>query len=274
MLGVIQGRLLPKYKGRYQAHPVGYWQEEFSIAQDLGLDCIEFILDYNDVESNPLVSANGTKELLEVCERTGVLVHTICADYFMEAPLHSPDMNVADHSYMIFHRLLESAQILGVTDIVLPCVDKSALNDQASVNRLQSVLKRISKTLEKNNINICLESNLAPEPFLALLVSCDSENITVNYDTGNSASLGYDVPTEFALYGSWITDVHIKDRVLNGGSVQLGLGHTNFDLVFNELKTLHYSGPVILQAYRDDEGIEIFKKQLEWIKPYVRTLSL
>ena len=42
--GVMQGRLLPKYKGRYQAHPVNYWQDEFRIANEIGLDCIEFIL--------------------------------------------------------------------------------------------------------------------------------------------------------------------------------------------------------------------------------------
>ena len=46
-IGVMQGRLLPKYKGRYQAHPVGYWQEEFKIASLYNLYCIEFILDYN-----------------------------------------------------------------------------------------------------------------------------------------------------------------------------------------------------------------------------------
>ena len=48
--GIMQGRLLPKYHGRYQAHPVGYWKDEFPIASQLGLDSIEFILDYNDVE--------------------------------------------------------------------------------------------------------------------------------------------------------------------------------------------------------------------------------
>ena len=34
-IGVMQGRLLPKYHGRYQAHPVDYWQEEFEIARRL-----------------------------------------------------------------------------------------------------------------------------------------------------------------------------------------------------------------------------------------------
>ena len=58
VFGVIQGRLLPKYEGRYQAHPKGYWEDEFEIAKNLGLDCIEFILDYNDADQNPLLNNN------------------------------------------------------------------------------------------------------------------------------------------------------------------------------------------------------------------------
>ena len=46
----MQGRLLPKYQGRYQAHPVDSWKPEFKLAKSKSLDCIEFILDYNDVE--------------------------------------------------------------------------------------------------------------------------------------------------------------------------------------------------------------------------------
>ena len=45
-VGIMQGRLLPKYQGRYQAHPKGYWQEEFDLASEAGLDLIEFIIDF------------------------------------------------------------------------------------------------------------------------------------------------------------------------------------------------------------------------------------
>ncbi len=66
-LGVIQGRLVPKYKGRYQAFPVGYWKDEFFIAQNLGLDLIEFILDFNDADKNPLLKDGGINEINELC---------------------------------------------------------------------------------------------------------------------------------------------------------------------------------------------------------------
>jgi len=49
-IGVMQGRLLPKYQGRYQAQLIGYWQDEFSIAKEVGLDCIEFNLFFNELK--------------------------------------------------------------------------------------------------------------------------------------------------------------------------------------------------------------------------------
>ena len=91
LIGVMQGRLVPKFLGRYQAHPINYWQDEFAIAKDSGLDCIEFILDYSDAHLNPLLKKYGVDEILSISETTGIVTTTVCADYFMAAPLHSLD---------------------------------------------------------------------------------------------------------------------------------------------------------------------------------------
>ena len=271
-LGVIQGRLLPKFQGRYQAHPLGYWQDEFVIASDIGLDCIEFILDYNDAEKNPLLSVGGVEEVASLSEKTGVHVKTICADYFMEAPLHSKDESIANNSLSILKRLFKASVFLGATDIVIPCVDQSSLNDVEDVNRFVSQINKIIGELDKNDINLSLETDLAPQPFADLLSKIESKRITVNYDIGNSASLGYDPVEELNAYGDRISDIHIKDRVLNGGPVVLGEGNANFELFFTKLKEFNYKGPFVMQVYRDDEGIEVFKKQLAWIQPYLKML--
>ncbi|SVE10917.1 uncharacterized protein METZ01_LOCUS463771, partial [marine metagenome] len=39
-IGIMQGRLLPKFKHQFQAHPFGYWQEEFHLAKKINLECI------------------------------------------------------------------------------------------------------------------------------------------------------------------------------------------------------------------------------------------
>jgi len=264
----MQGRLLPKYQGRYQAHPVGYWQDEFIVAREIGLDCVEFILDYNDAKDNPLIKEGGIDEIKAVVERTGVAVKTICADYFMEAPLHSEDIEIANSSQKLLINLLDNVVELGVTDIVIPCVDQSTLGDQTAADRFVEKLLPIVIIAEKHGINLSLETDLAPQPFVELLGRFNSNRVTVNYDIGNSAALGYDPVEELESYGNRITDIHIKDRVLAGGPVTLGEGNADFAKFFGKLEELDYQGPFIMQAYRDDEGIAIFKQQLAWIQHF------
>ena len=71
---------------------------------------------------------------------------------------------------------------------------------------------------------------------------------------------------ELEIYGNRITDIHIKDRIHGGGSVMLGRGDTDFHAFFNALSKIDYQGPFIMQVYRDDEGVAVFKEQLEWLK--------
>lgn len=268
LFGTMQGRLLPKYQGRYQAHPVDYWQDEFSVAADLDLDCIEFILDFNDAEKNPLLRDGGAAEILAVSQKTGVRAATICADYLMEAPIHSDDSATANDAISVVGRLLDVGVQIGISDIVIPCVDQSAIRGDAAMDRLKRGLSGLLARAENAGINLSLETDLGPEPFHDLLAEFDSKHLTVNYDTGNSAALGFDPIEELDAYGHRITDIHIKDRVRGGGPVMLGEGDAGFDRFFTRLKPLNFTGPFIMQAYRDDEGVAAFKQQLAWITPY------
>ena len=262
--GIMQGRLLPKYKGRYQAHPVGYWSDEFPIASQLGLDSIEFILDYNDMEKNPLLTSEGIEDIQKIENSSGVKVRSICADYFMEAPIHSNNTAIVDKSLNVLDRLIKNASLLNIKNIVIPCVDQSSLKNKENKNNFINNIKKMVGAAERADINISLETDLAPIPFANLLDSINSKNVTVNYDTGNSAALGYDPEEEFISYGHRITDLHIKDRLLGTGPVQLGVGDVNFSKIFDLLSKYKYKGIIIFQAYRDEEGVEIFKKQLSW----------
>ncbi len=260
-IGVMQGRLLPKYQGRYQAHPVDSWHKEFELAKEIGLDSIEFILDYNDAEKNPLLKSGGVDEIKALAAETGVVVATICADYFMEAPLHSEEQQISENSQQVMTRLLNNAAELGVTDVVIPCVDQSSLDSQEAADRFFEKLSPLVTLAEELGINLSLETDLPPRPFVNLLDRFNSDRVTVNYDIGNSAALGFDPVEELNAYGKRITDIHIKDRELAGGPVTLGEGDADFTKFFNKLKEFNYEGPFIMQAYRDEEGVEIFKQQ-------------
>ena len=272
-IGVMQGRLLPKYQGRYQAHPIGYWEDEFEIAASLGVDLIEFILDYNDFEENPLMSASGCKKIIEIANQSDVKVKTICADYFMDAPLHSTDLNVATLSAAVLRELIINSRTIGVTDIVLPLVDQSSVRDSESQDQFIRAIEPFLPYLDENNMNLNLETDLDPTAFKSLLNQINSDRVTVNYDTGNSAGLGYDPEQEFAAYGDRITDIHIKDRVKNGFSVCLGQGSADFTQIFKCVQNYGYSGPFIMQAFRDDDGLEVFKTQLTWLRSLIGSIE-
>jgi L-ribulose-5-phosphate 3-epimerase len=263
-IGVMQGRLVPKYQGRYQAFPVGMWQDEFKVAQEYGLDLIEFILDFNSAKENPILKEGGIEEIQTVIDKTGVTVETICADYFMTAPIHSKDNSVAEQSLKILGQLLTMAEQLRVTDIVIPCVDNSSLKDTKAIKRFVVKARTILERLENKQINLSLETDLAPQPLIELLDKFDSDRITVSYDIGNSASLGYDPHEEFAAYGEIISHLHVKDRILGGGSVILGTGDANISGVFELVEQYNFQGPIIFEAYRDDNGVKVFQEQLEW----------
>lgn len=262
-IGVMQGRLLPKYQGRYQAHPVGYWSSEFAIARRFGLDCIEFILDFNEAECNPLLRDGGLDEIHAAVERSGVRVLSVCADYFMERPLHSPDEALAAQSIAVLRRVLRAGRALGVSDIVIPCVDHASLSNRDDRQRLVAALQTVLDAAEEAGINLSLETDLAPHAFGELLACFeDGARVTVNYDIGNSAALGYDLEEELDVYGSRITDIHIKDRQWGGGPVMLGSGAADFQKFFRKLAEFDYRGPFVMQAYRDDEGLGVFQRQL------------
>ena len=268
-IGVMQGRLVPKYKNQYQSHPAGYWDREFDVAARLGLDLVEFIVDLDGIKDNPLMSADGVTRVAEVAARTGVQVASICADCFMAAPLHSADPKIAQPSLGYLRRLIDHAPRLGISDIVIPCVDQSSLRSLEDTARFVAALESVLDEAVRSGVNLSLETDLDPQSFARLLERLESPVVTVNYDTGNSASMGYDPREELAVYGKKISDIHIKDRVKGGGSVVLGTGNTDFEGFFDALRPLNYQGFFILQAYRDDEGVEIFNQQLNWIRPYI-----
>lgn len=263
-IGIMQGRLLPKYKGRYQAHPLGYWEDEFYLASKYSLSSIEFILDYDDSELNPLMSVEGLQKIKKIVDNTGVKVESVCADYFMESPLFRN--RELSKSIETLIKLIKNVSFLGVNNIIIPCVDNSRFqSDSDKLEFIENMIQPLSYAQEYK-VNLSLETDLNPLNFARLLDKFSSEYLTVNYDVGNSASLGYDSTEEFRAYGDRISDIHIKDRLLNGSSVLLGTGNTDFNKFFKLLEKLDYSGPLIMQAYRDDEGVDVFLSQYDWIK--------
>jgi len=240
------------------------WESEFDQAAERKLEHIEWVLDSWQVKENPILSSPGAVN--SMVEESGVRVLSVCADFLMDRPLDAADPD----TWVILYRLIETMQELNAKWLVIPCVDQSSLRGREARARFLAASESIVALVSGTEIAVTLETDLGPVDFTELLADLDSGAFGVNYDIGNSASLGYKPDEEFAAYGERVSLVHIKDRVKGGGSISLGQGNADISCVIDHLKTLNFSGPVTMQAFRDVQGINVLDQQLQWIDDLLR----
>lgn len=253
-VGIMQGRLLPPEGDHIQLFPREGWEREFELAAAAGLACIEWIYDIHGEGANPLESDEGIERLRELASGSGVDVRSVCADWFMARPLAKGD---AGEPLERLAWLIGRCGRAGIGRIVLPFVDASSLAGPEDEDRLVRALDRVAADAERAGVELHLETDLAPEPFAALLARLPEGRVFVNYDSGNSASLGYGAAEELEAYGERIGSVHVKDRLRGGATVPLGAGDADFPALAAGLRALRYERDVILQVARGEPGGEL-----------------
>ena len=90
-IAIMQGRLVPPTDGRIQCFPRERWRDEFALAAAAGLDAIEWIYDLHGADVNPIAADDGLEQVEALSAQSGVLVRSLCADYFMDKPLLRAD---------------------------------------------------------------------------------------------------------------------------------------------------------------------------------------
>jgi len=271
----MQGRLVPPEDGRFQSFPRERWRDEFVLAAQAGLNAIEWIFDLYGEDVNPLTSEVGIAEMLALSRHTGIVVRSLCADYFMDRPFLRATESERKQLIQKMEWLLSRCKLLGIGRIVIPFVDNSRIGNPEEEAQVISILRTILPAAEINGVELHIESSLAPQAFADLLERCPHPFVRANYDSGNSACLGYRVSEEFAAYGQRIGSVHIKDRKLGGGTVPLGTGDADLPGLFRGLATLKYGGDYVLQIARSEPGQELpwIAKNLSWVTTQIETAT-
>jgi hexulose-6-phosphate isomerase len=251
----MQGRLVPPVPGHFQAFPRDRWADELALARQVPLSYIEWIYDLYGADVNPLTNNVGL--LQSVVADSGVEIRSLCADYFMDRPFLRCADSECQERLDLLDKLLRLAKQVGIQRIVLPFVDASKIETQEDRQTVVRVLKAVLPTARETGVELHLETALAPVDFADLLDQLPSTLIKVNYDSGNSSSLGFVPKEEFAAYGHRIGSVHIKDRVRGGGTVPLGTGDADLPAVFAALGEIGYQGDITLQVARSEPGQEV-----------------
>lgn len=270
-IGFIQGRLTPMINNKIQAFPWENWKKEFVIASKNRLGLMEWTLDHENLYNNPIMTNEGRNEIIRLSDQNKIRIPSLTGDCFMQMPYYKYSGSQKDNLLIDFKNIIVACYKTNIKIIVFPLVDNGSLKNSSQENKFLDGLYSIQSKLKKYNIRIAFESDYEPKK-LSKLISVLSHNyFGINYDTGNSACLNYDPVEEFDLYGDRIINVHIKDRLINGTTVPLGFGDTNFIEVFKQLKLVNYEGNLILQTARsnnnNDEKVlnEYYKFLLNYI---------
>jgi L-ribulose-5-phosphate 3-epimerase len=265
-LYTMQGRLSAPEDGRFQSFPRRTWQTEIGLAPCVPLRGIEWIFDLYGEGANPLETPAARADLRSKLQSSGVSVVSICADYFMDCPLVRIERGVRAERLAKLKWLISICPEIGVTRIVLPFVDASRMAGSRDIANVVQALHDVLPDTAATEVELHLETDLKPAEFRAFLDDIPSPLVKVNYDSGNSASLGYAPKDEFDAYGDRIGSFHIKDRKAGGGTVALGTGDTDFVSLRHALLDIGYRGDFVLQVARGSAGDEA-----RWLSEASRT---
>lgn len=250
-VGMMQGRLSPIINNRIQQFPWDSWPNEFVVASKIDIKLIEWTIDTFNFYKNPLINSNQWDEINIIMDKNNISIPSVTCDYFMENPPWKTDLKLVKEG---ISSILQGMRNIKSKILVVPLVDNSSLPDSSSVKIIEDFFTDLIPIISQNKLQIAFECDLNPEKLSDLIDKFDRNYFGINYDIGNSSSLGFNPEEEFNAYGSRIINVHVKDRKLNGTTVPLGEGDADFLGIFRLLHEENYEGNLILQTARSKEG--------------------
>ncbi len=273
-IGFMQGRLSPIIDDKIQAFPWDHWQDEFSIAAQLGFHAMEWTVEYPHLYANPLLLPIGREKTHQLCLQYGITIPSLTGDCFMQIPFWKvEDRTTRLHLLDDMQAVIDASAELGIRLIVVPLVDNGRLENEAQITNLLDGLAEMEALLTQTNLQIAFESDFPPQQLKQLMNRLNPQIFGINYDSGNSAALGYNPEEELATYGDRILNVHIKDRLLGGTTVPLGSGNADLPRLCQLLSAMDYQGHYILQTARAMDGnhggvLRLYRDQVtQWLTP-------
>lgn len=253
----MQGRLSKPETDKIQEFPKSTWEKEFKLASKIGFKIIEWTLDYPNFRLNPLFNHESQYKLTGMKNEYSVSVPSITLDCFVEAPFYKRNEFTGMKSDIKeFIWILKNLPVEDVKILVLPIVAESGTFERGHLESLVKCLTTIEDLVAVSERRIALECEFDLESIGILLSKLNPEFFGINFDMGNSAALGHNPKEEFDVYKNRIFNIHIKDRVLGGHSVELGFGAVNFNEIAQLIRDQQYSGNMILQAARNPNSNE------------------
>ncbi len=264
-IGIMQGRLSPP-RERLQAFPQASWEREFGLAARLGFDTLEWVLETDRIESNPLLAGAGRERIRELTADTGVEVLTVCANYFMDHRLSTADEAARQAHVRTLCDWLPLAAEIGVQVFMLPILERAEVQTDADRAALLGSLREPLARARDLGLRVALETELPAREFTSLIDEADDSTLGAYFDCGNAAAQGYDPAADLAGLGCRVIGIHLKDRPRDGGNVPLGEGAIDFPQFMEAVEASPYSGPLVLETTPGDDPIAFATRHAQFVR--------
>jgi len=249
-IGFMQGRLSPLVGGRIQAFPENHWLNEFLLGRKHNIHMIEWTLDHEGLHMNPLLTTEGQTQIERASSESSISIPSLTGDCFMQVPFWKMSKAKRADLEGDFLAVVDACSIMGIKYIVVPLVDNGSLDNTQEEQVLVEFMECHAAEFQLKGVVIIFESDFAPSELKRFIANFPLGVFGINYDIGNSASLGYSFQDEIEAYGDRIMNVHIKDRILGGTTVPLGTGNAKLPETISALERKGYRGNYILQTAR------------------------
>lgn len=276
-IAIMQGRLSPPVPGRLQAFPWSSWEDEFGRARECGFDAIEWLFEEPRAGDNPLWSAAGRDRIRQQVADSGIVVRSVCADYFMAHPFFRVPADERKRSIEVLEALIGHSGSLGIRTILVPVLESCEIREALEAIELLDALRRPLAVAHDAGVTIALETELPAPEYLALVQDAAppaqgaaSPALGIYYDAGNAAAKGYDSAADVRAFGPWLRGVHVKDRRRGGASVPLGQGAADFGALFAGLAAIGYGGPLVVQAAMGSDYLGLARGYANLVRHHLR----
>lgn len=252
MIGFMQGRLTESKNGKIQFFPWNNWENEFQVAYDNSFELIEWTIDIENIDNNPIYKQQ--EKILDLKKKYNIEISSVTCDFLMEAPYYKDDQitNIdINKSHTFLNHTIKACNDLSIKYIIFPLVDEGKIENEYQKQKLIRSLNS-NNNLLNSSCEILFETDFNPKKQKDFMHNFSSEKFGINYDTGNSASLGFSVEEEFQYYYNYIKNIHIKDRKKSLPTTKLGNGDFNFKYFFDYLTENKYDKNLILQTARSE----------------------
>ena len=251
-LGFMQGRLVDsEKKNSIQFFPAKNWSEELKIAKKLNFKIMEWTINVENMKYNPLFNGEINK-VKKIIQKNKITIPSVTIDYFMQKPFFKM-RNKTEREKILnnIRKIINNGNKLNIKYFILPLVDNSSIKSTIQEKNLIQEVIKLLKLINKKSY-ILFEIDYLPNQISKFIKKFKSNKVGINYDTGNSAGLGYDFKKELN-YFKYVKNIHIKDRKLKGKTVRLGFGNWQYKKFF-KLIGKNYNGNFILQTARSKDN--------------------